>query len=68
MPVIVPAKLSEIELLLIICALLFLTLLLLGIGIAYYCLKRRNIKIVRKKKVRVNTSNLLLQPSLINVS
>jgi len=44
-------KLSEIELLLIICALLFLTLLLLGIGIGYYCLKRRNIKIVRKKKL-----------------
>ncbi|RWS14911.1 hypothetical protein B4U79_15761 [Dinothrombium tinctorium] len=49
-PIIVPAKLSEIELILIICGLLFLTLLLLGIGIAYYCLKRRNIKIVRKKK------------------
>ena len=50
-PIIVPAKLSEIELILIICALLFLTLLLLGIGIAYYCLKRRNIKIRRKKKI-----------------
>lgn len=50
-PIIVPAKLSEIELLLIICALLFLTLLLLGIGISYYCLKRRNIKIIRKKKL-----------------
>lgn len=35
----------------IICALLFLTLLLLGIGISYYCLKRRNIKIIRKKKL-----------------
>jgi hypothetical protein len=50
-PVIVPAKLSEIELLLIICALLFLTLLLLGIGIAYYCLKRRNIRIIRRKRL-----------------
>ncbi|RWS27719.1 hypothetical protein B4U80_09496 [Leptotrombidium deliense] len=50
-PIILPTKLSEIELLLIICGLLFLTLLLLGIGIAYYCLKRRNIKIVRKKKL-----------------
>ena len=28
-----------------------MTLLLLGIGIAYYCLKRRNIKIIRKKKI-----------------
>jgi hypothetical protein len=49
--VIIPAKLSEVELLLIISALLFLTLLLLGIGIAYYCLKRRNIKVIRKRKV-----------------
>ncbi|XP_015910287.1 uncharacterized protein [Parasteatoda tepidariorum] len=49
-PVIVPPKLSEIELLLIICALLFLTLLLLGIGIAYYCLKKRNIKVIKKRK------------------
>ena len=38
------------ELLLIICALLFLTLLLLGIGIAYYCLKKRNIKVIKKRK------------------
>lgn len=51
-PVIVPSKLSEIELLLIICALLFLTLLLLGIGISYYCLKRRNIKIIKKRKIQ----------------
>ncbi|XP_015785920.1 uncharacterized protein LOC107363240 [Tetranychus urticae] len=49
-PLLVPNKLSEIELLLIICALLFLTLLLLGVGCGYYCLKRRNIKIVRKKR------------------
>ncbi|XP_076347554.1 uncharacterized protein LOC143245276 [Tachypleus tridentatus] len=49
-PAAVTPKLSEIELLLIICAILFLTLLLLGIGIAYYCLKKRNIKVVRRKK------------------
>ncbi|XP_054713445.1 uncharacterized protein LOC129222908 [Uloborus diversus] len=49
-PAIVPPKLSEVELLLIICALLFLTLLLLGIGIAYYCLKKRNIKVIKKRK------------------
>ncbi|XP_054158860.1 mucin-2-like [Oppia nitens] len=49
-PVPIAAKLSEVELLLIISALLFLTLLLLGIGMAYYCLKRRNIKVVRKRK------------------
>lgn len=47
----IPAKLSEVELMLIISALLFLTLVLLGIGMAYYCLKRRNIKVVRKRRV-----------------
>ena len=46
----IPAKLSEVELMLIISALLFLTLVLLGIGMAYYCLKRRNIKVVRKRR------------------
>lgn len=49
-PDVVAPKLSEVELLLIICALLFLTLLLLGIGIAYYCLKKRNIKVIKKRK------------------
>lgn len=44
----IPAKLSEIELLLIVSALLFLTLLLLGIGIGYYCLKKRKVKVIRK--------------------
>lgn len=43
-------QLSEAEILLIISAILFLTLLLLGICCAYYCLKRRNIKVIRKKK------------------
>lgn len=47
---VLPPKLSEVELLLIICALLFLTLLLLGIGVAYYCLKKRNIKVIKRKK------------------
>ncbi|XP_013784681.1 uncharacterized protein LOC106468787 [Limulus polyphemus] len=48
--VVATPKLSEIELLLIVCALLFLTLLLLGVGMAYYCLKKRNIKIVRRRR------------------
>ncbi|XP_076346729.1 uncharacterized protein LOC143244977 [Tachypleus tridentatus] len=43
-------KLSEVEMLLIVCALLFLTLLLLGVGVAYYCLKKRNVKIVRRRR------------------
>ncbi|XP_003744511.1 uncharacterized protein LOC100900984 [Galendromus occidentalis] len=53
-----PPKLSEIELLLIICALLFLTLLLLGIGIAYYCLKRRNVKVIKKRPISAPASEI----------
>lgn len=44
-----PRRLSEVELMLIICAILFLGLLLLGVGLAYYCLKKRNIKIVKRR-------------------
>ena len=33
----------------IICAIIFLGLLLLGIGCSYYCLKRRNVKIVKRR-------------------
>ncbi|GAB6023813.1 hypothetical protein CHUAL_008559 [Chamberlinius hualienensis] len=45
-----PKKLTEAEIYVIICFLLFLALLLLGVGLAYYCLKKRNIKIVRKRR------------------
>lgn len=41
--------LREFEVLLIICAIIFLSLLLLGIGCSYYCLKKRNIKVVRRR-------------------
>lgn len=37
--------LREFEILLIICAIIFLALLLLGMGCSYYCLKKRNIKV-----------------------
>lgn len=33
----------------IICAIIFLGLLLMGIGCSYYCLKKRNIKVVRRR-------------------
>ncbi|XP_022258383.1 uncharacterized protein LOC106474364 [Limulus polyphemus] len=59
-PIVVPPKLTEVELLLIICALLFLTLLLLGVGVAYYCLKKRNIKVVRQKKALSSTSGSVI--------
>ena len=37
--------LRELEVLLIICAIIFMALMLLGIGCSYYCLKKRNIKV-----------------------
>merc|ERR1719273_1529484 len=43
------APLKEFEILLIICAIIFLALMLLGIGCSYYCLKRRNIKVVKRR-------------------
>merc|ERR1719410_534374 len=43
--------LAEIEILMIICAIIFLALMLLGIGCSYYCLKKRNIRVVRKRPV-----------------
>jgi hypothetical protein len=43
------APLKEFEVLLIVCAIIFLALMLLGIGCSYYCLKRRNIKVVKRR-------------------
>ncbi|KAG7154419.1 hypothetical protein Hamer_G018152 [Homarus americanus] len=45
----VPAPLSEVEILLIICAIFFLALLLVGMACSYTCLKKRNIKLVRRR-------------------
>ncbi|KAL7036819.1 hypothetical protein ACKWTF_008939 [Chironomus riparius] len=36
------------QILFIVCALMFLTLLLLGLGVSYYCLKNRTIPVVRR--------------------
>ncbi len=41
--------LREFEILLIICAIIFLALMLLGIGCSYYCLQKRNIKVIRRR-------------------
>merc|ERR1712223_723238 len=43
------APLREFEILLIVCAIIFLALMLLGVGCSYYCLKRRNVKIVKRR-------------------
>ncbi|OAD59976.1 hypothetical protein WN48_07891 [Eufriesea mexicana] len=48
-----PAPLPEpplkgFQILLIICAILFLSLLLLGLGCSYMCLKRRNVRVIHR--------------------
>merc|ERR1711963_391399 len=48
-PVLALQPLREFEILLIICAIIFLALLLLGIGCSYYCLKKRNIRVIRRR-------------------
>ena len=50
-PVVALQPLREFEILLIICAIVFLALLLLGIGCSYYCLKKRNIRVIRRRPV-----------------
>lgn len=48
-----PAPLPEppltgFQIMLIICAILFLSLLLLGLGCSYMCLKRRNVRVIHR--------------------
>ncbi|XP_063906303.1 uncharacterized protein Pot [Zophobas morio] len=50
---IAPAQILEpvlrpFQILLIFCGILFLSLLLLGLGCSYYCLRRRNMTVIRK--------------------
>merc|ERR1711884_850413 len=48
-PALALQPLREFEILLIICAIIFLALMLLGIGCSYYCLKKRNISVIRRR-------------------
>lgn len=43
-----PTPLKPFQILLTICALLFLSLLLLGLGCSYLCLKRRNVRVIHR--------------------
>lgn len=47
-PAIIP-PLKGFQILLIICAILFLSLLLLGLGCSYYCIRKRNLTVIRKQ-------------------
>lgn len=48
----IPAAATEpplkgLQILLIICGILFLSLILLGLGCSYYCIRKRNVALVR---------------------
>lgn len=47
-PLPVAAPLKGFQILLVICAILFLTLLLFGLGCSYMCLKRRNVRVIHR--------------------
>uniref|UniRef100_A0A336JZJ5 CSON005655 protein n=1 Tax=Culicoides sonorensis TaxID=179676 RepID=A0A336JZJ5_CULSO len=62
--------LKGIQILFIVCAIMFLTLLLLGLGVSYYCLRRRPI-IVRRLPVSTGTGSEITKlsgSSLGNIS
>ncbi|CAH0558697.1 unnamed protein product [Brassicogethes aeneus] len=45
------------QILLIICGILFLSLLLLGLGCSYYCLRKRNVTIIRHPFSSIGTGS-----------
>jgi len=45
------------QILMIICAILFLSLLLLGLGCSYMCLKRRNVRVVHRHPFESGTGS-----------
>lgn len=54
---IIQPPLKGIQILMIICAIMFLTLLLLGLAVSYYCLRRRPVAIVRHLPVSMGSSS-----------
>lgn len=62
MATLTPASVTEpplkgFQILLIICAILFLSLLLLGLGCSYMCLKRRNVRVVHRHPFESGTGS-----------
>ncbi|XP_031626539.1 uncharacterized protein LOC116342887 isoform X2 [Contarinia nasturtii] len=53
----VGAPLKGTQLLFIVCAIMFLTLLLLGLGVSYYCLSRRTIPVVRRLPISIGSGS-----------
>lgn len=51
------APLKGAQILFIICAIMFLTLLLLGLAVSYYCLSRRTIPVVRRLPMSIGSGS-----------
>lgn len=58
-----PKHVGEIEILLIICGILFLALLLVGMACSYTCLKKRNIRLVRRRPMIMGPPSTLSKMS-----
>lgn len=58
-----PKHVGEIEILLIICGILFLALLLVGMACSYTCLKKRNISLVRRRPLSLGPPSTLSKMS-----
>lgn len=70
-PVPLKPPLEGYQILMIICAILFLSLLLLGLGCSYYCLKNRRVKVVHKPFSTIGTGSEITKlsgSSLGNIS
>ncbi|KAH8276080.1 hypothetical protein KR018_002373 [Drosophila ironensis] len=63
--------LKSIQILMIICAIMFLTLLLLGLAVSYYCLRSRPIPVVRRLPMSMGSGSEITKlsgSSLGNIS
>ncbi|XP_012283781.1 uncharacterized protein LOC105701534 [Orussus abietinus] len=70
-PLIAEPALKGFQILMIICALLFLSLLLLGLGCSYMCLKRRPIRVIHRQPFGSGTGSEITKlsgSSLGNIS
>ncbi|XP_046475363.1 uncharacterized protein pot [Neodiprion pinetum] len=65
---VLPAPLQGFQILLIICAILFLTLLLIGLGCSYMCLKRRNVRVIHRHPFSTGSGSEITKMSTSSLS